>query len=164
MLRLIFVFVVSFCLLYISLWGTEGGFGVVFGNLNSILVALATLFGAMSLAFFNYVEGVMKDVPKKLKFRNSRAYTQVVSTLTDLKQEVISNIFLVFILLLVAFVAGAVGDMAFVQGLDYSAFIGWGTLSIRGACLLSIVVATLVQLSGFVTANKLRAEISMCDE
>nr|WP_245226790.1 hypothetical protein [Pseudomonas sp. PvP009] len=118
----------------------------------------------MSLAFFNYVEGVMKDVPKKLRLRSSQAYVKVVRALTDLKQEVISNIFLVVILLLVASVAGAVGDMAFLQCVKCSGFLVWALLSIRGACLLSIVVATLVQLAGFVTANKLRAEIAMCDE
>ncbi|MBP1138718.1 hypothetical protein ACTACN_25010 [Pseudomonas syringae] len=164
MLRVFFVFFASFGLSYFSLWGSEGRASAVFNNVNTALFALAALFGAMSLAFFNYVEGVMKDVPKKLRLRSSQAYVKVVRALTDLKQEVISNIFLVVILLLVASVAGAVGDMAFLQCVKCSGFLVWALLSIRGACLLSIVVATLVQLAGFVTANKLRAEIAMCDE
>ncbi|UFI44323.1 hypothetical protein [Pseudomonas savastanoi] len=164
MLRVFFVFFISFGLSYVSLWGSEGQFSAVFSNANAVLFALAALFGAMSLAFFNYVEGVMKDVPKKLKIQNSQAYAKVVSALTELKQEIISNIFLVVILLLVAFVAGAVGDMVFLKRVKFSDFLVWAVLSIRGACLLSIVVATLVQLAGFVTANKLRAEISMWAE
>ncbi|MCF5223123.1 hypothetical protein [Pseudomonas syringae] len=164
MVRVFFVFFVSFGLSYISLWGTEGQVSAVFNNVNAVLFALAALFGAMSLAFFNYVEGVMKDVPKKLRLQNSQAYVKVVGALTDLKQEIIYNIFLVVVLLLVAFVAGAFGDMAFLKCVKCYDFLVWAVLSIRGACLLSIVVATLVRLAGFVTANKLRAEISMWAE
>jgi hypothetical protein len=50
------------------------------------------------------------------------------------------------------------------QKLDFSKYWVWGVLSVRGACLLSVLVVVFVQLAGFVTANKLRAEISMYGE
>lgn len=106
----------------------------------------------------------MKDVPKKLKQQKPTAYVMVIDALTDLKHEVIVNVFLVVILLMVAFVVGAIGDMAFMQKLDLSKYWVWGALSVRGACLLSVLVVMFVQLAGFVTANKLRAEISMYGE
>lgn len=164
MLRLLFVFVTSFGLSFLSLWGTEGEVSPIFSNVNPVLFVLGALFGALSLAFFNYVEGVMKDVPKKLKLQRPQAYALVIGALTDLKHEVIVNVFLVVVLLIVAFVVGAVGEMAFMQKLELSKYWVWGALSVRGACLLSVLVVVFVQLAGFVTANKLRAEISMYGE
>ncbi|RAH04158.1 hypothetical protein DJ480_05865 [Pseudomonas sp. Leaf98] len=136
----------------------------MFGSINSVLFVLGAMFGALSLAFFNYVEGVMKDVPKKLKVQNFELYSLVVGSLTDLKREVISNVLLVVVLLLVAFFAGAVGEMDFLYRLSFSSYLIWGMQSVRGACFLSVIVVVCVQLAGFVTANSLRAEVSMYGE
>jgi hypothetical protein len=139
MLRLSFSFFTSFGLFFLLLWGTGGEAAPLFGSVNAVLFVLGALFGALSLAFFNYVEGVMKD-------------------------EVIVNVVLVVVLLMLAVVVGAFGDMAFVQRLVLSEYWVWGAMSVRGACLLSVLVVLLIQAAGFVTANKLRAEISMYGE
>ncbi|EJF69137.1 hypothetical protein A462_24799 [Pseudomonas sp. Ag1] len=136
----------------------------MFGSINAILFVLGAMFGALSLAFFNYVEGVMKDVPKKLKAQNLELYLSVVKALTDLKGEVIGNVLLVVALLVVAFFAGAIGEMEFIQRLKFSSYWMWGVQSVRGACLLSVIVVVCVQLAGFITANSLRAEVSMYGE
>jgi hypothetical protein len=164
MLRLSFAFFTSFSLFFLLLWGTGGEAAPLFGSVNAVIFVLGALFGALSLAFFNYVEGVMKDVPKKLKIQKPQAYKLVVGSLTDLKHEVIVNVVLVVALLMLAVVVGAFGDMAFVQRLVLSEYWGWGVMSVRGACLLSVLVVLLVQAAGFITANKLRAEISMYGE
>lgn len=164
MVRLLFVFMTSFSLCYLSLWGTAGSVSPLFSNVNPVIFVLGALFGALSLAFFNYVEGVMKDVPKKLKQRKPTAYVMVINSLTDLKSEVIINVVLVVVFLMVAFVVGAIGDMAFVQKIEHIKYWIWAALSVRGACLFSVLVVMFVQLAGFVTANKFRAEISMYDE
>ncbi|WP_164487519.1 hypothetical protein [Pseudomonas sp. R3-18-08] len=164
MLRLLFVFLTSFSLSYLLLWGTDGEASPVFGSINSVLFVLGAMFGALSFAFFNYVEGVMKDIPKKLKFQNLELYSLVVSLLTDLKREVISNVLLVVVLLLTAFFAGAVAEMDFLHRLNFSSYSTWGIQSVRGACFLSIIVVVCVQLGGFVTANSLREEVSMYGE
>ncbi|WP_165447619.1 hypothetical protein [Pseudomonas antarctica] len=164
MLRLLFVFSASFSLSYLLLWGTDGEASPAFGNINAVLFVLGAMFGALSLAFFSYVEGVMKDVPKKLKVQNFELYSLVISSLTDLKREVISNVLLVVVLLLVAFFAGAVGEMDFSHRLSYLSYLAWVIQSVRGACFLSVIVVVCVQLAGFVTANSLRAEVSMYGE
>lgn len=164
MLRLLITFLISFFLSFLLLWGTDGEAGPVFDSVNAVLFVLGAIFGALSLAFFNYVEGVMKDVPKKLKSQNFELYSLVVSALTDLKKEVIGNVLLVVILLIFAFFSGAIGEMEFIQRLRWSSYWAWGVQSIRGACLLSVIVVVCVQLVGFVTANSLRAEVSMYGE
>lgn len=164
MVRLLFVFITSFSLCYLSLWGAAGETSSLFSGVNPVLFVLGALFGALSLAFFNYVEGVMKDVPKKLKHQKPTAYVVVVDALTDLKREVIVNVVLVVVFLMVAFVVGAVGEMAFIQKINLSKYWVWTALSVRGACLFSVLVVIFVQMAGFVTANKLRAEISMYGE
>lgn len=164
MVRLLFVFITSFSLCYLSLWGAAGETSSLFSSVNPVLFVLGTLFGALSLAFFNYVEGVMKDVPKKLKHQKPTAYVVVVDALTDLKREVIVNVILVVVFLMVAFVVGAVGEMEFIQKINLSKYWVWTALSVRGACLFSVLVVIFVQMAGFVTANKLRAEISMYGE
>ena len=164
MVRLLFIFITSFSLCYLSLWGTGGAVSPLFSNVNPALFVLGTLFGALSLAFFNYVEGVMKDVPKKLKQQKPTAYAMVVDALTNLKREVIVNVVLIVGFLMVAFVLGAISEMEFMQKLELSKLWVWSVLSVRGACLFSVLVVVFVQLAGFVTANNLRAEISMYDE
>ncbi|PFG58925.1 hypothetical protein DM05_3590 [Pseudomonas poae] len=164
MLRLLFVFVTSFGLSFLSLWGTAGEVSPLFSNINAVLFVLCTLFGALSLAFFNYVEGVMKDVPKKLKLKSPKVYLVVVDALTELKREVILNVVVVVMLLVLAYVLGALAEMAFMQRLACAEFWAWGALSVRGACLLTVLVVMFVQAAGFVTANKLRAEVSMYGE
>ncbi|OYQ00829.1 hypothetical protein [Pseudomonas mandelii] len=164
MLRLLLVFFTSFGLSFLSLWGTAGEVSPLFNNVNAVLFVLGTLFGALSLAFFNYVEGVMKDVPKKLKVKSPQVYGVVINALTDLKHEVIVNVVLVVVLFITAYVVGAFVEMAFVQGLFYAKYWVWCALSVRGACLVSVLVVLFVQAAGFMTANKLRAEISMYGE
>ncbi|MEX6665109.1 hypothetical protein [Pseudomonas sp. W2-17] len=164
MLRLLVVFLTSFSLSFLLLWGTDGDATPMFGSINSVIYVLGAMFGALSLAFFNYIEGIMKDVPKKLKMKNFELYSLVVNALTDLKREVISNVLLVVVLLVLAFFAGAFGEMEFIQRLSYTSYWTWGVQSLRGACLLSVIVVVCVQLAGFVTANSLRAEVSMYGE
>lgn len=164
MLRLLFVFLTSFGLSFLSLWGTAGEVSPLFSNINSVLFVLCTLFGALSLAFFNHVEGVMKDVPKKLKTKSPQGYLMVVGALTELKHEVIVNVILVVMLLVLAYVVGAFVEVAFMQKLVYAKYWVWCALSIRGACLLTLLVVMFVQAAGFITANKLRAEVSMYGE
>ena len=120
MFRLLFVFLTTFGLSFLSLWGSAGEASPLFSNVNPVLFVLGALFGALSLAFFNYVEGVMKDVPKKLKLQRPQAYALVIGALTDLKHEVIVNVFLVVVLLIVAFVVGAIGEMEFMEELEFS--------------------------------------------
>ena len=164
MLRLLFVFLPSFGLSFLSLWGTAGEVNPLFSNINAVLFVLCTLFGALSLAFFNYVEGVMKDVPKKLKTKSPEGYLIVVGALTELKREVIVNVILVVMLLVLAYAVGAFVEMTFLHRLVYAEYWIWCGLSIRGACLLTVLVVMFVQAAGFVTANKLRAEVSMYGE
>ncbi|PMW96609.1 hypothetical protein C1X59_24430 [Pseudomonas sp. FW215-R2] len=164
MVRLLFVFITSFSLCYLSLWGTKGEASPLFSNVNPVLFVLGALFGALSLAFFNYVEGVLKDIPKKLKQQKPKAFIMVVEALTDLKHEVIINVVLVVVFLMVAFVVGAVSEMPFMQSVEPLNYLMWAALSVRGACLISVLVVMCVQLAGFVTANKLRAEVSMSGE
>ncbi|SDT35181.1 hypothetical protein SAMN05216598_5197 [Pseudomonas asplenii] len=164
MLRLFFVFFASLGLSFFLLWGTRGEASSVFSGANTVLYVLGALFGAMSFAFFNYVEGVMKDVPKKLKSQRPEKYSLVISTLTDLKREVVLNVVLVVLLLMISFVVAAIGEMGLMQRLGSTSYWVWSALSVRGACFVSILVVMFVQLSGFVIANNLRAEISMHGE
>lgn len=161
MFRLFLVFVVSFGISFLSLWMTDGVISPLFNSVNTVVLPLSALFGALSFAFFNYVEGVIKDVPKKLKLQKPKAYVVVISTLTDLKREVVVNVILVVFLLIFSFVVGAIGEMVSIQGWGLSDYWVWGGLSLRGACLLITLVVIVVQLRGFITANNLRAEIAM---
>jgi pheromone shutdown protein TraB len=136
----------------------------LFSNVNPILFVLGALFGALSLAFFNYVEGVMKDVPKKFRLESPNAYQVLINALTELKREVIVNVILVVILVVFAYVVGAVSEMEFLKSSTFAKPWIWGVLSIRGACLMSVVIVMVVQAAGFVTANQLRAQISMSCE
>lgn len=62
---------------------------------------LSVLYGAMtaatvtiSLALYNHVDTIIKDIPEKIKDNNEFLYVKSIDSLTLLKKETLSNAFL----------------------------------------------------------------------
>ena len=62
---------------------------------------LSVLYGAMtaatvtiSLALYNHIDTIIKDIPEKLKDKNESFYVKSIDSLTLLKKEALSNTFL----------------------------------------------------------------------
>jgi len=72
-LRLVATYIMLSGLSALALWGSEGKLAFMFEETISLMMPLATLCGALSFAFYNYVDGIMKDLPKVAKYRKARA-------------------------------------------------------------------------------------------
>jgi len=164
MLRLILVVCASYAISLLSLWASEGGLSELFNDINLVMYPLGALFGALSLAFFNYLEGVIKDVPKKMRLDKPESYRLVILTLTSLKREVVVNVVVVVVLILISFFLGPMSALLSLPRWDLGPIALWSGLAVKGACLISTVVIVFNQLSGFVIANDLRAEIALHSE
>jgi hypothetical protein len=162
-LRLVFAYIFLSSLCAVALWLGGRGIAPIFEGTVSIMMPLATLCGALSFAFYNYVEGIIKDIPRE-DFSNNldiEKRTHVVKLLTDLKAEVVVNVIVVMILLVINYIfvhmAAFVEEKPLLIWCDlYTVF-----LSLAGGGLFTSVLVCVVQLKGFMVANKLREVLSI---
>lgn len=63
------------------------GFSVLYGAMTAATVAI-------SLALYNHIDTIIKDIPEKLKDKNEFFYVKSIDSLTALKKEALSNTFL----------------------------------------------------------------------
>ena len=92
MLKLIIAFLISSGLSFVALYFSCGMATPVFENTLSAFVTIAILFGALSFALYNYLDGITKDIPKELSKNKPNKYKHALKALSDLKREVIYNI------------------------------------------------------------------------
>lgn len=161
MFRLFCVFSVFFIGSYSLLWVTCGGAAPLFVDLFAVVVPMAALFGPLSFAFFNFLEGVIKDLPRELRLSKPDAYAGVVCLVADLKKEIIVNVVLVLMLFFIVFVVSRVEVI--IAGSHWVAPIWflWAGMALKGACVLTCLAAVIIQLQGFIIANELRTELAM---
>lgn len=73
----------------------------IFSRLFEVYFLLLAVLGATSIAFSNYIDAVIKDIDEDRKNEDKKLYNEVVDNLVDLKNEVLSNVWL-FIGIIVA--------------------------------------------------------------
>jgi|SRR5690606_5790489 len=156
MLKLILILASSGTTSFAILYFTGGVATPVFTNTLGAFVTITMLFGALSFALYNYLDGITKDLPKKLLKYNPDKYQNALNALGALKREVISNIILIIVLLLIERVLLGLNEV--INGGDWKlpAWVGWSVISARVACLVAGIYAALIQFRGFLTANELR--------
>lgn len=157
MLRLLLVFACADAVAYALLFITDGAATPVFEETLSVFVTVAILFGAMSFALYNYVDGIQKDFSKELREVKPSEFAEAVKTIDRLKGEVISNVVLIILLLIGERVIFGVETVLAKHGGNLSQLWVWLLPSTRAACLLVSVYAALVQFRGFFIANEMRA-------
>ncbi|WP_271911088.1 hypothetical protein [Vreelandella alkaliphila] len=128
----------------------------VFENTLSAFVTIAILFGALSFALYNYLDGITKDIPKELSKNKPYKYKNALISLRDLKREVIYNIALIIFLLLVERMLFGIGEVIYDASSNLPIWVGWVIISARVSCLVVGIYAAIVQFRGFLTANDLR--------
>lgn len=158
MIRLIIAYTLLSACSALALWLSEGGLAPIFKNSTTIMMPLATLCGALSFAFYNYVEGIIKDIPKNQEDQKESAQLRTIAirSLTDLKGEVIVNVVLVILLLTINYILINLAAFLETKPLEKQQEIQIALLSFAGGGLFTSILVCVVQLKGFITANKLR--------
>jgi hypothetical protein len=157
-IRLIIAYTLLSACSAVALWLSKGGLAPLFKNSTTVMMPLATLCGALSFAFYNYVEGIIKDIPKAQDSSaiNSGLRTKAIIALTDLKGEVIVNVVLVIALLSVNYILINLAAFLETKLLASQQETQIALLSLAGGGLFTSILVCVVQLKGFMTANKLR--------
>lgn len=156
MLKLIIAFLISSGLSFAALYFSCGMATPVFENTLSAFVTIAILFGALSFALYNYLDGITKDIPKELSKNKPNKYKQALKALSDLKREVIYNIALIILLLLLERTLFGISEVISGASSSLPVWVGWAIISARVSCLVVGIYAAIVQFRGFLTANDLR--------
>ena len=137
---------------------TSGNILPIFYRLFESYFALLTVFGATSLAFSNYLDTVIKDIPKEKILESPEAYNAVVDKFIDLKNELISNVLLFVCLIIINYILLGVYDLKLSLCI-LSIKINW----IIGSAQISMfVLATYTlynQISAFKIANEYKRVI-----
>lgn len=156
MIKLVLILASSGTISFVILYFTGGVATPVFTNTLGAFITVTMVFGALSFALYNFLDGITKDLPKKLLKDNPDKYRNAVKALNALKREVISNIVLIIALLLIERILLGVNEM--INGGDWNLpdWVDWGVISARVACLVAGIYAALIQFRGFLTANELR--------
>lgn len=162
MLRLAITYILLSGVSATILWVSENKLAFMFEDSISLMIPLATLCGALSFAFYNFVDSIIKDLPKKSdltpKQENQRAI--VVESLTDLKGEVIINVIAVICLLMINYLFVKLSAHIESTTLSYAPQLRMIFLTCSGAALTTSFLICAVQLRGFLTANQLRKVLS----
>lgn len=117
---------------------------------------------AASWGIFTYVDNMSKELTDLRNDVDRPKYVIAQEALAALKSEVILNAMLVFILFIVdKAVASAIAAPEILQALPNPWLVGTITLSTRLSFLVIAVVATLIQMRGFVTAVEYRTVIAV---
>jgi len=153
MQKLIIIFSVTFIIVLVLITSTSGSVLPVFSRLFEGYFAILTVFGATSIAFSNYLDTVIRDIPEKKRKENPEAYSSVVDSFIDLKNELISNVLLFVGLIIVNYILMGIVDLS-INACAWGIKMNW----IIGSAQLSLfIVATYTvysQISSFKTANE----------
>lgn len=145
---------VSLILCFAVLHITNGAAKKLFDTVLTVFPFFVTAASALTWALFNYIEGVLKDVIE-LKGDQKKIDT-AINSLTDLKNEVISNAaFIIFLLILDAVFNG----LSSLYG-GSSTLAQWLFLSVRGCIIFLAIYAAHDQFQGFKTAQQFRLVIN----
>ena len=158
MQKLITIFLITFVIVLVLITFTSGNILPVFSRLFEGYFAILTVFGATSIAFSNYLDTVIRDISEKKKLEDLEAYSNVVDSFIDLKNELISNVLLFVGLIIPNYILLGVVDLNInicILGIKVNWIIGSVQLSL-------FVVATYIvynQISSFKTANEFKRVI-----
>lgn len=156
MVKLILVLIFSAALSFAALYFSGGIVFPVITNALSAFLTIVMLFGALSFAFYNYLDAIMKDLPRKFLKEDPEKYENALNALTNLKKEVILNVIMMVVLFLLERGLMGVGEIIDSNTWDLPARMDWMLVSLRCAFLAAGVYAVFVQFFGFITANELR--------
>ena len=104
MRNFLLVILVSVIILAIAnLLGVVSYFCAILGSLIALYTLIAVLTVTISIALYNHIDTLIKDIPEELKGERKELYDIAIDSLTLLKKESLSNIPLAIVILVVYF-------------------------------------------------------------
>lgn len=139
----------SLFLSFLTLHLTNGSAKQIFDDVLNHFYVLVVFMSAMSVAFFNNIDSITKDI-LAINVEPNKIETAVIN-LSLLKKEVIENAALIVILFFIELLIK--GIQTYYKPFDN---FEWIMLSIRLSIFLLATLAVYQQIRGFITATKFR--------
>jgi len=86
-----------------NLLGIVPSFCAILGSLIALYTLIAVLTVTISIALYNHIDTIIKDIPEELKEERKESYDIAIDSLAFLKKESIANIPLAIVILVVYF-------------------------------------------------------------
>ncbi|MCK5873825.1 MAG: hypothetical protein KAG82_03965 [Alcanivoracaceae bacterium] len=144
-----FYIIASLIVCFSSLHATDGVAEAVFSEVLSAFSALAIFATALSVALFNYVDNISKDL-SSVEGDADKIYA-ALSGLSVLKKEVIVNAGLILSLLIMELTLKGVSKSISPDNIPFQSFY-WVALSLRFSFFTLAVLAVSEQIRGLLVA------------
>lgn len=154
MQRLALILLWAFLACYLASSVSTGTAVKFFDLPMTIMVGICGVTSALSVGFHSYIDGIVKDLPKRSEAKDQTKLESAIDALGALRAEIISNSLLV-VSLLTAY-AVLLGVRQFLGLEDQGSKVSWIIVSLQFSCLVAVVSCAVIQLSGFQRAIRLR--------
>lgn len=160
LLKLLVIFGASLGLSYLLLRATAGTVIVVFDELLSAFLVVATLLVTMSVALYNYTDNITKDLSDVRNDVDREKLGIVLDKLAALKREVLLNGGLIAFLFVFERVLKGIQMYLLAQlPMEHHRVIADVSTALRVAFFFVSLVAAVIQLKGFLLAADFREHI-----
>lgn len=151
--KIIKIFGSSLIIFLMVFFGISSSYQIVFSKILDSYFSILTVFGATTIAFANYLDNVLKEIPNEVKDSNFEKYEEFVLSIIDLKNELIENVLLLISLVIVNLVLAGFLDWNQVSKI----FILETTSNIVNSIRLSLFIVAIYtvysQIQSFKIAN-----------
>lgn len=148
----------SIILCFISLHFTQGTAEIVFSEVLETFNALTILGTTLSIALFNYVDNISKDVSELSA--NDGKINKALSELSALKREIILNAGLILVLFIIEKALSGVSNSVSIENAPFEIF-HWVILSLRFTVFVLAIFAVSEQIRGLIVAIEYRNVIQL---
>lgn len=144
-----FYIAASLAVCFVVLHATEGAAEVIFSEVLSAFSALAIFATALSVALFNYVDNISKDV--SAVEGNADKISKALDGLAALKKEVIVNAGLILALLVMELALKGISKSTSPDKTPFE-FFHWVVFSLRFSFFTLAILAVSEQIRGLLVA------------
>ncbi|MCU7554415.1 hypothetical protein OCL06_07380 [Alteromonas sp. ASW11-19] len=159
MIKFLTLFLLTFCLVFGLIFWAGSNFENVISSSMGVFVPLVLLTGAGSWYLLSHIDGIAKEVGEndELTRENKK---KLQAKFRELKNEVISNVIALVVLLVVEKIASVGMDELKLLTFENSQYAFAGLQAFRVTCLILAIIIVWGQLSSFRHINQYREVIS----
>ena len=148
-----FSLLLSILVCFLSLHISDGSAKIIFTEVLGSFSALVIFGTTLSVALFNYIDNISKDVSDIEADRNK--IETALTGLSDLKKEVVINASLILSLLIVELAAKGLVKSIAPENIPFESFY-WVVISVRFSIFVLAIMAASEQIRGLLVAIEYR--------
>lgn len=146
----------SICVCFLSLHMSDGAAEIIFSEILGSFSALVIFGTTLSVALFNYIDNISKDISALDSESNKIA--KALESLSSLKKEVVVNAGLILALLIIELAAKGLTKSISPENIPFESFT-WAVISVRFSIFVLAIMTASEQIRGLLVAIEYRSVI-----